>query len=136
MQPIYLSELLPIGSRSRYLLDAQERWLIHGKGNIFPHIDGFLEDLKTLNFTVTVAASRNLAEFGNELRKTESGARLSKEQAARLSKIMDKLRSTLTAEASTQVAYILTDKRYDVRKLVESPHVFFAKGTFGKLPPL
>jgi hypothetical protein len=136
MKPIKLGVLIRLGEQDRFLVDAKPGWSIHGARRILLNIKDFLSKLKLLKFPVTLQAAADLIAFTNELEKTPANATLTAAQAERLMRIMDKLRSTLDAEAQIQVAYVLTEKRFDVGKLVVDPESFLAKATFDKLPRL
>jgi len=85
---------------------------------------------------VTLSASDDLKHLRDEFSKYPTDARVSLTDKGRLHDVMDRLRYTLRAEASTLHAYVLDEKRIDVQKLVNEPDFFFAHRTFERLPDI
>jgi hypothetical protein len=134
MRKIRLSRLITMGEIDRYLLDVRQGWDIHSQLGLLPNIDSLNSELVSLKFKVTVEAAADLLELATELRATPPGAKISASDAPRLTRIMDRLRHTLKAEAKTLNAYVLNEKKFDVLKLVADPASFLASETFEKLP--
>lgn len=134
MRKIRLARLVNLGSVSRYLFDVKQGWGLHGDNLIISNIESLLAMLEDLNFKVTLAGTKDLLNLKEEFVSTTNQTRLSPSHASRLNKIMDRLRHTLRAEASTLAAYVLSERRFDVEKLVEEPQLLLGEGTFERLP--
>lgn len=134
MRKIKLARLVNLGGAARYLFDAKQGWTVRGDNYILSNIDSLLTMLLDLNFKVTLAGAQGLLELKNEIEAASGEAKLSATHALRLNRVMDRLRHTLRSEASTLTAYVLSERRYDVEKLVEEPQSLLAEGTFRRLP--
>jgi hypothetical protein len=77
-----------------------------------------LERLEEYDLVVTQRAAYDLEEFREKLASTPADHALSSGEAERLKEIMETLRPTLIAEAEGKVAFIASDKRIDVNKLL------------------
>jgi CO dehydrogenase/acetyl-CoA synthase beta subunit len=84
-----------------------------------------LENIKTIrrlltNFGlhVTERAATELTELEDEFEKEAETAKLTVDQSNKLTEAMRDLQRTLLAETKGSVAYIVTDKRLDVKKLL------------------
>lgn len=100
------------------------------------NLDRFFTHLQEFNLPVTQRASDDLREFWDKLRKTESNHKLTSDEASTLSEIMTYLRNTLSAEAEGNVAFIVTDKRIDVNKLLSDVPALMAPTIFALLPDI
>jgi len=120
----------------RYLQDAQAGYPIHGSGYILENINVVLDKLKEYGLHVTFRAAIELRKLKQQFITLPSDATLSPEQAVTLQNVMRDLQRTLSAEASGIFAYIVTDKRLDVTKLLKNPGALFAPGVFEKLPEI
>ncbi len=130
-----ISWLIYFGTSQRYLQDATSRYKIKGDGLVLDNIDRFVGQIDELGFTVTRRAARPLAELREELEKSTE-QRLTEKQAERLKKVMQELRPTLVAEGGGTIAYIISERRYPIEKLLDDPGSLFAEEVFTKLPQL
>ena len=110
--------------------------LIHGPSFVLDNIKRVLKKLDDFNLAVTLRAANDLQELQNELMQLPPDAKLSDVDATRLKRIMNDLQRTLSAEGIGNIAYIVTDKRLSIKKLLESPGQLFAPGVFDLLPPV
>jgi len=136
MKRVRLSKFIKIGQIVRYLFDARVGWAVHGSGNILTNIGALLQNFDDLNLKVSSQAALGLIGLQEELSRRPPEATISQSDRTRLHKAMELLRHTLTAEATTLDAYVLREKRFDVKRLVRGPDFFFAPETFNKLPPI
>jgi hypothetical protein len=136
MRPIHLGALISLGQSARFLFDVRRGWHIHGSQWIVGNIERLLSNLESLKFKVTLQAAGDLRRILADLKRYPDAARASNADQKRLHGTMQNLRLTLRAEARTLQAYLLTDKRLDVQRLVEKPESFLGKGTFSKLPEI
>jgi len=133
-----ISKYIWFGTALRYLQDVKEDFPIHEKsGGILKNINEFLDGLKEFDLPVTLrAASLELEEFRKEINKSSSNHTLTKEKSFQLAKIMNDVRNTLFAEAGGKIAFIVTDKRIDVNKLLSNMPALMAPNIFGLLPDI
>ena len=136
MESRSIDHYIVFGTQFRFLADAQEDWRVHGEGYVLSNIDAFLRNLDWFSLPVTQRASYELANFADPLRDLAEDAHLSAEDANELRQIMLRLRPTLYAEAAGLVAFAVSDKRYDVRKLMEDVGSLLADGVFQRLPEI
>lgn len=136
MQSKPISSYIIFGTEIRFLQDVKEKWPVHGEGLVLDNINAFFAYLKEFNLPVTMRASYELATIGEKLEKTNSDYRLSADEAIELANIMNDLINTLIAEARGNVAFIVTDKRIDVNKLLSDVPALMAPNIFESLPDI
>ncbi len=138
MKEIALKEFLYLGTSLRYLQDASAGQGVHGRGRILHNLGKFSKDIQSLNLRVTysVFQQKFLDDLLEELKPLEPEAKLTEEQAGKLSNGMDVVREALLAETKNLTAYLLTQKRYEVAQLVNNPETFLREHTFSKLPAI
>lgn len=136
MQSKSIINYIIFGTELRYIQDAKVGWLVHKKGWILENINSFFDDLQEFDLPVTQRAAYDLRQFRDELAKSESDHRLTDNEASKLSNIMTNLRNTLFAEANGHVAFIVTDKRIDVNKLLSDVPALMAPNIFNSLPDI
>lgn len=134
MRAYKLRRFIGLGTGFRYLQDVAEGWPVHGESAILSNVRAFFRSVEQLRLKVTQQASGDLKKIVPQLEKYKSDQGLSAEHALQLGRIIQALRNTLLAEADTLEAYVLTEKRMDVKRLVEQPESFLGPQTFGKLP--
>lgn len=133
MQSKNIWNYIGLGTDFRYLQEARKDRLVHGESYIIGNIERFLNKLEPMGFKVTARASYELEQLLEELQKTDEKAMLSAEQASLLSKIMNEIRPTFSAEGSGIYSYIVTDKRLSTDKLTTEIETLFAPDVFSKL---
>jgi len=109
---------------------------VHGKNHILGSINSLLKRLEDHHLTVTRRAAGKLVSFRDKLSKASPGHRLTSGEAKQLSKLVQELRHTLSAEAGANVAFVVADKRLNVDKLLKDMPALFAGGVFAALPDL
>ncbi len=134
MQSKPISIYIYFGTSLRYLQDVISGVPVHGKNFILDNIDDFLTKLSEFILPVTKRASSELQEFKEKLEKTISEHKLTPEEQVELREIMGNIRETLFAEAAGNFAFIVTDKRIDVDKLLYKMEELFAPNVFNLLP--
>jgi hypothetical protein len=136
MQSKPISSYINFGTELRYLLDAGEGWRAHGSSFVLGNIDRFFAHLTEFDLPVTMRASYELTMLKEKLAKTNSDYKLSAHEAIELTKIIDEVRNTLFAEARGKIAFIVTDKRIDVNKLLSDVPALMAPNIFESLPDI
>jgi hypothetical protein len=139
-QPI--SSWISFGTGLRYLQDAGKTHTIKAKGGVLDNITSFLKNLEKFNLKVTARAANDLISFKSDLEKKYTESELQKktiedkltiEEAKKLQEIKKILRITLFAEAQGFSAYIVTEKRIDVEKLINDVPSLMAPNIFESL---
>lgn len=135
-----IKEYIFSGTVFRYLQDAQEGDHLgkpgSGDGAIRDCVARLFSDLEKFELHVTRRAAWELQTFQEEMEKLPEDHKLTGDEAERLNNIMSELRPTLMAETTGNVAFIVTDKRIDVEKLLDDVAALFAPDTFAKLPQI
>lgn len=124
------------GTQLRYLQDARAEWSVHGPGFILANIDGFLQCLADLGLQVTLRASYNLERLREDLATRPQTHVLTEDEAQSLVQAVSQIRHTLEAEAQGTLAYLVTDKRLDVGKLVSDVAGLMAPQVYERIPEI
>ena len=134
MQSRSILDYISFGTCLRFLQDVKKGWSVHGESWILENIDSFLDNLQKFNLPVTQRAVYELKEFRDKLAKLDSDSKLTDDETSTLSEIMNDVRKTLFAEARGNIAFIVTDKRIDVNKLLSDVPALMAPDVFNSLP--
>ncbi len=134
MQSKRISRYIYFGTALRYLQDVEAGWKVHGEGYALENMDAFFEYLEEFQLPVTQRAAYQLKQFRDGLKELPSDHILTAEEASKLKETMKTLRETLFAEADGNVAFIVTDKRIDVNKLLSDVRGLMAPEVFDALP--
>ncbi len=126
-------DYIKCGTGLRFLQDSAAGRTIHGEGRVVRNLEIVLGALVEFGLPVTLRAAGPLKELLAELKATDAEAKLTADQARRMSKACADLRTTLTAETSGTFAYIVTDKRLALEKLLGSPSSLFRPTVFAAL---
>jgi hypothetical protein len=127
---------IQIGTDLRYIQDRVAGNKIIFEDGPRDNIKRLLSNIENLGLEVTLRGSSELQVFLNKLDQIEEDRVFTKEEAEELSKIMDLVRHTMTAECQGVYAYITTDKRYDVTKLTDGIDKIFSPNVFNVLPDI
>jgi hypothetical protein len=135
-----------LGTVIRYLIDARPGIPIHHEGSIVENLLGLRGKLNEYEFFVTERVAeplwRQLSDWEKELSEHESeegwaGTRvLTEAEGMKLRETSRLVRETALAEAAGKTAFIASDKRYTVEKLLEDIGSLFGNGVFNQLPEL
>jgi len=131
-----IAHYIDFGTVLRYLQDVEEGSPIHGVGYVVDNIDRFFRDLKLFELPVTERASPELKALGEEFKERPADDVLTSEDRTRLQGIVEAIRGTLFAESGGNFAFIVTDKRLDVAKLLGDVASLMGEEVFGKLPDI
>lgn len=129
-RPIY--PYIAFGASLRYLQDAQQGYRLSGNGHIISNIEKILKKLEQLSLPVSKRAvpTRELVRFKEQLIQKPEGATLDAEEASDLNRIITELRIVIEAETSGSFAFIVTEKRIDVQKLLSDVKSLMPVGVF------
>jgi hypothetical protein len=136
MQSKSIWEYIMFGTSLRYLQDAREGWPVHKEEYVLQNIDWFLEKLQPFGLKVTARASFGLRALRDEFAKLDKEHKLTAQEAKKLGGIMNDLRNTLNAEARGIVAFVVTDKRLDVNRLLQDLRGLLAPKVFDAMPDI
>lgn len=128
-----ISSYIWFGMTVLYLRDAQPGLKIHGERFVLENINSYFARLVEFHLPITRRASYELEKFKNEISKLPDNAVLTPEQSKRLGNIMNNITQTLSAESVGNLAYVITDKRLDVEKLIGNVRALFGQNVFEKL---
>lgn len=123
-----------VGTCLRYLQDSQTEDKVHGKGKTIDNIDLFLSSLDALGLNVTKRAAEKLALLRSRLVTKPKDETLTLREARQLQRTSTELRDTFMAETKGIFVYIVTDKRLDLRKLLDGVSGLFAPNVFDICP--
>ncbi len=143
MQSKPICDYIIFGANIRYLNDAitsfeDYAYPVHGERCVLPIIDLIFESLNEFNLPVTqrAGATKRLKKFSDKLAQTDPDHNLTADEASDLKEIMDDLKKTLLAEAEGNIAFIVTDKRLDVNKVLYDMPALMAPNVFDALPDI
>ena len=125
-----------IGTCLRYLQDQREGTIVHKDGGTFENMREFFSSLDELALHVTRRASDELSEIYEELKAKPKDYSLSSEDASRIIRVACEIRKTFEAETCGVFCYAVTDKRLDVKKLLDAVNELFAPGVYDGLPEI
>lgn len=131
-----ISRYIAFGTCLRYLQDVGEGTPVHGRGRVQDNIVNFLKYLQEFNLYVTIRAAYKLEILEDRLKKTPPNFVLSQKLSEELREVMESIRNTLFAEAEGNIAFIVTDKRIDIKKLLSDIPGLFALHVYSRLPEI
>jgi hypothetical protein len=99
-------------------------------------IDKFFECLELLQLKVSIRAANELVPIRAELASCAQDATLSKAQAGRINSILKDITATIIAESDGMFAYIISERRIPIERLLRGMGDLFAKDVFNQLPDL
>lgn len=136
MQSVTVYRYWQFGTNVRYLQDAREGFLIHGRGKILENVGTLFKRLRELDLRVTMRAASALRQIEDELKETAADGKLTAAQAKQLAGCIENLRQTMEAELKGIEAYSISPKRLDIGKLIADVPSLFAPGVFASLSPV
>lgn len=93
----------------------------------------YLEDLE---LNVTKTAAKDLSGILKEIGKKDLKEKVSSRLAMEITRAINKIDVTLDSELQLREAYIITEKRFEIDRLLNKVEKLFAEGVFEKIPPL
>ncbi len=136
MIPMSLYRYYHFGICVRYLQDAQAGYKLGDaeSGHLIYNLTAFFNYLETLGLDVTRRASSTLKALSDELSKLDPEATFSEQQASKLRALVREIRTTLDAELQGLDAYVVTQKRLDVLKLLNDVPLLLSPYVYQVLP--
>lgn len=136
VKPRPIWQYIFFGTALRYLQDCRDtNWPLHTDGGVVSNLRWFLDDLEAFDLPVTHAGSGKLHTMLEKLQKDKS-ERLSDEDAKALGNELDLVRHTLQAESCLSLAFIVTEKRIDAKKLLDDVGSLMAPQVMPELPSI
>lgn len=99
-------------------------------------IERFFDKLDELGLIVTKKTAGDLKKILEELREKDPNTRCSTDFADKINKTVDKLDVTLDAELQLKEVYTLTEKRFELNKLLNNTERLFGKTVFDEIPSI
>lgn len=130
------SQYVDLGLTIRYLIDVNEGQPIRGRGRVLHNLEYLLGQIDDLGLAVTqrLAVRNRVLELHREFKRAGDEDKLSQDQRTRLEALMLQVREVVLAETEGKVAFVVSDMRWDVEKLLDDPAALFAPGVFVRLP--
>ncbi len=137
MKPLSIYGYIGLGYNLKILEQlALEKTPVHGADYVLNVIDFLIIGFDEHNLKVTKSASQGLMILQERLRKSKVDYQLSASDVVELSEAISQIDAVLRAESRISTAFILTDKRMDLNKLMYDVPALFSKDTFNKLPDI
>jgi hypothetical protein len=131
MKQTSIWKYVSVGTCLRFLQDERAGTVASSEeGRALENIGSFLERLDDLGLHVTRRASEELVEIHKELKKKPKNYKLTVEDAEKINTIASEVRKTFEAETSGVFTYVVTDKRIDVKKLLDKVDGLFSPNVF------
>ena len=123
-----------VGTCLRFLQDQKKDMKAHGKGFAIANIESFLAALDDLDLHVTKRAAYKLENVLKKLKKKKKDEVLTVEEASEVCAAASDARQTFEAETKGVYIYTVTEKRLDVKKLIDNPRDLFAPDVYDLCP--
>lgn len=137
MEPKSIGRYINFGQIYRFLLDASAGNFLFGNSWILANINRFFDYLDEFKLPVTKIAAYKLTRFRDKWEPfPDKNKTLDAGEATKLREIMIELDITLWSETGLNFAYIVTDKRIDVEKLLNDVPTLFSPKIFKHLPSI
>ena len=133
MKGIPISDYIFFGLGYRYVQDVGEGFRVHGSDLILENLERVLDCLDDFELPVTKRAASDLVEIYERLKAASEDYILTSEDADAINSELERLQQTLRAETGGNIAYVVTDKRIDIKKLLEKPEALFRPDVFNRL---
>jgi len=124
-------ELIQIGLVVRFLRAPEGQ----PRKDVLESIGHINHTFQSIGFHVSLKGLRELTDFEGELSNSDM-VKLDASMASRLTAIMQDVETILTAEAQTKDIFLVEERRYNLRFLLDSPAGLFAPNVFAELPDL
>ncbi len=124
-----------LGGAMRFLADVQQGWQPNDRNGLVTNGVGIEETLTALNLPVTMQAwRRTVSEPLAAWAAKDTDYELNRQEADDFGEEVKIVRAVLEAECLTKVAYVPSEKRFDVRRLLDDAPSLLAPDAFQKLP--
>lgn len=104
------------------------------RNDVIKYIDELIKELKDAEFMVSLSGCANLLELRSKISENlTKGNLLELEEKTELGHRMYILENIIYSEARTKSIYVVEDKRYTTKYLLEEPNKIFSEGIWQKL---
>ena len=136
MKPLSIYGYVGLGYNLKLCQEFKTGTIVHGEHSVLSMVDFLLSAFDEHNLRVTKSAAQDLIKLKSRLTKTKSNYKLSSDDVVELNSALMKIDPVLRAESRITTAFILTDKRMDLNKLMYDVPALFSNETFNKLPDI
>jgi len=133
MKKTYIYRYYSFGYNYYILRFSTDAWTIR---KLRDEVNQFFRYLEELNLLVSKQAAESLLSISKEITTLPSEEKVSKELSERVTNAIGELDKTLDSELMLKEAYILTEKRFSLDKLLNNIQDLFRKDVFNRLPIL
>lgn len=123
-----------VGTCLRYLQDQKVGIPAKNPGCTVDNLKSFFTSLDELGLHVTKRAAYDLASIDSDFEKKPADYKLTADDVEKITKAATKVRDTFEAETGGVFTYAVTDKRLDIRKLLEDVSQLFAPKVYDLCP--
>jgi len=134
MKPISIHQYIHIGALHWYLVSLPDGEKAKGDGSVSSGLFQLRQELMDFGLPVTVRAGYKLWELADKLGSPEYPDRVTADDTKEIGSLARRLEDTLVAEASEKKTYAVTEKRLDIKKLLDNPGGLLAPNVFEQLP--
>jgi hypothetical protein len=129
-----IQEYLHIGAMNWYLVQLPSGTMVGGNNGALSTISDLEMCIGRAELKVSHRAGDHLWEIKEELTSLNPDDSVPPELTYRIQQAAKNLEHTLVAEASGRVVFVVTEKRIDIEKLIDSPKTLLAGKVWGSLP--
>lgn len=135
MKTVELFEYFQFGGLVSYLLDASQGFPVHGAGGILSNIQNLASylDKFELKLTKRLPKMQDLLKFFKNLAKSSKDYRLKPDDAKKLHRIIKPIYDSIFTELSTKKAYVITEKRINMNKIINKVGDLMVEGVYNGL---
>ena len=117
MKTYQISRYIAFGALMKSLQNLKKGYPVCTQEGVVFFIKEWMNFLEELNLKVTLRVAKNILKIIKELEKNDINYKLTEDDAKQIRYEIEKVSTTLFAEAEGTIAYITTEKRIDVEKL-------------------
>ncbi|HEC38088.1 hypothetical protein LCGC14_0761990 [marine sediment metagenome] len=136
MKPVALIKYIDFGAELSYLRSCFPGSRVHSEDGIITNMNRFIQFVEESEFNVTKKSLWELLSMKERLDNSPKDYVYNRKDQDQLFKIMDRLLFVIRSEASLHYAFIISEKRIDINKLLFNIGSLFAKDVYDSLPLL
>jgi hypothetical protein len=136
MKPIPPIQFVFTGVLHSYLSNVRQGASVHGSSGVLGYVTQYIDYLTLIGFELTGSAVWAFNGVREELELLPTDATLTATQAQLVNETAIAARETLYAEGRSRTVFEVTDKKFDVKKLLYDVGGLMREGLFDELPIL
>ena len=136
METHTISQYIHLGAIHWYLVDLPLKTKIGGKHSVLEAITDLKGNLDKAGLQIAMRAGSDLWELAEEIREMPAEDEAEDSLIIRIRALAREIERTMIAEAAGKMVYLVTEKRLDVDKLLNAPHLLLADRAFLSLPAI